>query len=476
MYRAGEIGCRRGWKQDLWEASDEPSEPVAAVPGTEVPVDYGRAAAWADSAPQRANPLNDLLDADSMVDEDLLDPRRTRDIKEAMRRAREMKRREQISTSRRDPIDQPILGAEPVSGEDSVVHVQPAPPAPANQPIVPPVSADEVRRRVDEMRRSRRYNDPPPSIHFDEYDEHFNLRSDVPLIPALPEDSRLRSVQWSDTNGAEADEFSHDELGDFATEPIEPDVRGGRIDAPYEGDELVDESTSMPANPPRDVRYEFDLNEEAEWPDQAPWVDDDAYDRWQDERPKRRSWFSNLINRQPRPQPIDPRESAFAWEPELDEIDEYAGDDEIAAEAYYEEPATHPRPAGRGPAPVGDQLPPLPYDDDDELSDDYLLADGRIGDFEEEDPQARQIDHVCATCRYFRPDGTCGNAFAFTYRRRVSEEYLSCASSIGAWWLPSDHYWESVVSFTHHGQPTPLLDRFEIQAREPDSDEEVRTP
>ena len=124
----------------------------------------------------------------------------------------------------------------------------------------------------------------------------------------------------------------------------------------------------------------------------------------------------------------------------------------------------------------GNQLPPLPYGDQEELHDDYLLADGRFADSDEEDAAARQIDHICATCRYFRPDGTCGNAFAFTYRRRVSEEYLSCSSSIGAWWLPSDHYWESVVSFTHHGQPTPLLDRYEIQADAPDNDDEVRTP
>jgi hypothetical protein len=58
----------------------------------------------------------------------------------------------------------------------------------------------------------------------------------------------------------------------------------------------------------------------------------------------------------------------------------------------------------------------------------------------------------------------------------VSEEYLSCSSSIGAWWLPSDYYWESVVSFTHHGQPTPLLERYEIQANQSDADDEVRTP
>ena len=478
MYRSGEIGCRRGWKQDLWEASDEASEPVAAASGFDVPVDYGRAAAWADSAPQRTTLHDNLLDSDLLDDEDLLDPRRTRDIREAMRRAREMKRRDQLSASRREPFDQPMLGAEPVSGEDSVVHVEPAPRESMNQPIVPPVSADEVRRRVDEMRQARRYNDPPPSIHFGQYDDHFSDRDESPIVPLLPEDSRLRSPRWSDrSDDRSVSVDGPSEHRTMAATPYE-DVRDLEDLEPIDSPAVDARGFANESHLRNDSRFDFDTDEEAEWPEQAPWVEDVAYDDWQHERPKRRSWFGNLLHRQPRPQPIDRHDSAFAWEPELEEIDDFVADEPLAAEAAFERPVERPRYDDRQVprAPAGAQLPPLPYKDEDELQDDYLLAEGRFGDAEEEDPQARQIDHICATCRYFRPDGTCGNAFAFTYRRRVSEEYLSCASSIGAWWLPSDHYWESVVSFTHHGQPTPLLERYEIQANSPETDDEVRTP
>ena len=469
MYRAGEIGCRRGWKQDLWEAADGIDDSVAAAPSDEQGPDYGRAAAWADSAPTRPTSAGSILQPDALDDEDLLDPRRTRDIKEAMRRAREMKKREQMSASSREPFDQPILHSDGTPGEDAVLHVQPAPAQPPAQPMLPPVSTDEVRRRVDEMRRARRYNDPPPSIAFDQYDEHFNERADLPIVPDMTGDSRRQQSRQPIPPAPEpiaADASAElPEIDEFAETGYEFAEAEDRAYEPQRHAELSAEAA-----------YDFVGDDAAEWPEQAPWVDDEGYDDWQYEKPKRRSWFSNLLHRQPRPQPLDPRESAFSWEPELEEIDEYPVEQPMAAEAEYvvDEPE-YERQEPYAPQ-RGDQLPPLPYGNQEELHDDYLLADGRFADSDEEDAAARQIDHICATCRYFRPDGTCGNAFAFTYRRRVSEEYLSCSSSIGAWWLPSDHYWESIVSFTHHGQPTPLLDRYEIQADAPDTDDEVRTP
>jgi hypothetical protein len=465
MYRAGEIGCRRGWKQDLWEAADEAGLPAAAapVPGGDIPPDYSRAEAWADSAPPKSDPLHDYLGADALNDDDVLDPRRTRDIREAMRRAREMKKREQMTHTSREPFDQPILRTEQTPGEDSVLWVQPAPSDRDTTPIVPPVSADEVRRRVDEMRQPRNYNDPPPSIHFDQYDDHFGDRDDSPIIPELPQDSRLRVPSRPSAESATVSVESTYLTGDSDETPDDY--------SPYEP---ATELTVQGYDPTLD----YDLDEETVWPEQAPWAEEHADDEWQQARPKKRSWFGNLLHRQPRQRPLDPRESAFTWEPDLEEIDHDGGAAPIAAEAPYEAAGTpapfQERPVGE-PAGV-DRLPPLPYDAEQDARDDYLLADGRFSDGDEEDPAARQIEHVCATCRYFRPDGTCGNTFAFTYRRRVSEEYLSCSSSIGAWWLPSDYYWESVVSFTHHGQPTPLLDRYEIQSSRDDTDEEVRTP
>jgi hypothetical protein len=456
MYRAGEIGCRRGWKQDLWEQGEDVSTPVAATP--DVPLDYGRAAAWADSAPTRNEPAIDLFASDSLDDDELLDPRRTRDIREAMRRAREMKRREQITTSRRDPIDQPILGSEPVAGTDSVLHVQPAPAERVSAPIVAPVSVDEVRQRVDEMRQPRHYNDPPPSIHFEQYDEYFNVRADAPIL--LPDPVEPRRRPTAPARQQEAIDVSVEP----AFTPAEP------LDEPAFSFEPYEPEIDRVEDAPRAyvTTADYDDMEETAWPEQAPWADEQTDDVWSAPQPRRRSWISNLIHRQPRPRPIDPRESAFTWEPEVEEIGAYDQEEAIAAEPWIAADALDVDRAGRAPE-FGAMV-------EADGRDDYLLADGRFADFDEEDPAARQIDHICATCRYFRPDGTCGNAFAFTYRRRVSDEYLSCSSSIGAWWLPSDHYWESVVTFSHHGQPTPLLDRYEIQANRPDSDDEIRTP
>lgn len=76
---------------------------------------------------------------------------------------------------------------------------------------------------------------------------------------------------------------------------------------------------------------------------------------------------------------------------------------------------------------------------------------------------AARFPRCCATCRDFRRvgDGTrgwCVNPHAFTERRMVQSDELSCRSSIGAWWLPSDELWLERVDMTHHGRPTPLLD------------------
>jgi hypothetical protein len=312
------------------------------------------------------------------------------------------------------------------------------------------------------MRQPRNYNDPPPSLHFERYDEHFHDRDDTPIIPPLPADSR----RWSPA------EASRIEPATVSVEPAAP-----VFDTDYSVVDEYDQPVVSLTNT-YDSTNVYAVDEETAWPEQAPWAEDAGYEQWQQERPRKRSWFGNLLHRQPRQRPLDSRESAFIWEPELEELDHAEPSRQIAADSAYDAPVETPYFDDRAPfqPSTADHLPPLPAMSEDDVRDDYLLADGRFADVDDEDPAARQIDHICATCRYLRPDGTCGNAFAFTYRRRVSEEYLSCSSSIGAWWLPSDYYWESVVSFTHHGQPTPLLERYEIQANQSDADDEVRTP
>ena len=479
MYREAEIGCRRGWKQDLWEpriTADDQSADSAAAPAVEV--DLGRAAAWANSAPREPEKAPDLLaDTQGLNDEDLFDPRKTRDIREAIRRAREAKKREVHSASRREAQDRPILSSEQRSGEDTVLDVRPAPLERRHEPIVPPVSADEIRKRVDEMRHQRRLHEPPPNINFRDDDERYTRVPDLtePESPVAepPVVSRFAGA------GVRADEPSLADDSDIY-EPYEPpadDYEDGTADDVDWA--LTDDERSAPVQEP-----EFDelaargAAEPAEgWPEQAPWAQDEpAFEEWIEQRPKRRSWLGSLLHRHHEQAPAEPADPLLAWEP-----------DEGAGESDELEPWNQPREAvaAEGGAPtaspaerVGEpMLPPLPYDtDDDELGEDYLLTEGRYGEPDEEDQATARLPRVCATCRYFRPDGTCGNSFAFTFRRRVNEDYLSCASSIGSWWLPSDRYWESVVDFAHHGQPTPLLDRFELNPEEQEPDDEILTP
>jgi hypothetical protein len=479
MYREAEIGCRRGWKQDLWEplmaaedAGHEQDEQLAAK------VDRGRAEAWADSPPRQPEVRQDLLaDAQSFNDDDLLDPRGTRDIREAIRRAREAKRRELHNAARREPQDQPILSGEQRSGEDKVLDVRPAPFERAPEPIVPPVSTDEIRKRVDEMRRQRRVFESPAPVHFHEDDERYTRPPEL-MQPAEPE-------QEPSEAGVAAESDYELRRPDTAFYPGSAPIDAPSFDERDDDAAMTPDQANLAAErsaPEIDGRYagEFvaDGMEPAEgWPEQAPWAQDEPpYEEWIEQRPKRRSWFGSLLHRHHAPAPAPATDPLLAWEPEAGtEADDELEPWDVPAESVAAEAAViSPAPTERSGQPV---LPPLPYDaDDDELGEDYLLADARFGDNDDEEQREAQVPRICATCRYFRPDGTCGNSFAFTFRRRVNEEYLSCASSIGSWWLPSDRYWESVVDFAHHGQPTPLLDRFAIQSDEQETDDEIHTP
>jgi hypothetical protein len=485
MYREAEIGCRRGWKQDLWEprldATEEATDPAAAAP---VEIDRGRAAAWADSAPRQPENVPDLLDDSRILDDDdLFDPRKTRDIREAIRRAREAKKREALHTARREPQDRPILSGEQRSGEDTVIDVRSAPLERQPEPIVPPVSSEEIRRRVDEMRHQRRLHEPPPGIQFRDDEERYHRVPEAGL-PETPADLRA-----PDEGGfAEPSPLTDQNL----QVPFEASVEGyGQVDAADAGWSAPGDREELPDQQPPEMDG-LEAGGEAEpvdgWPEQAPWAEDQpAFEEWVEQRPKRRSWLGSLLHRHHQPAPVEAASTdpLLAWEPdsETEPGDEFApweqrDDDALAVETeagyYGETDVTERSPAEPAGEPL---LPPLPYDvDDDELGEDYVLAEGRYGEVEEEDQAVGRLPKICATCRYFRPDGTCGNSFAFTFRRRVNEDYLSCASSIGYWWLPSDRYWQSVADFDHHGQPTPLLDRFDLNPEEQESDEETQTP
>lgn len=75
------------------------------------------------------------------------------------------------------------------------------------------------------------------------------------------------------------------------------------------------------------------------------------------------------------------------------------------------------------------------------------------------------LPRICRTCRDFRPTGDgqtgwCGNSYAFPERTLVDADQLTCASTLGSWWLPSDEWWLQQADISHHGQPTPHVDQF----------------
>lgn len=80
-------------------------------------------------------------------------------------------------------------------------------------------------------------------------------------------------------------------------------------------------------------------------------------------------------------------------------------------------------------------------------------------------PIATGVPRICRTCRDFRPSenpdrGWCNNAWAFSHRRMVDAESLSCGqSALGPWWTANDNYWQGPGDVARHAQETPLLDR-----------------
>ena len=78
---------------------------------------------------------------------------------------------------------------------------------------------------------------------------------------------------------------------------------------------------------------------------------------------------------------------------------------------------------------------------------------------------APDVPRMCRTCRDFRPAdsgdrGWCTSRWAFSHRRMVNADDLTCDSSLGCWWLPHDDVWLSTIDISAHGQPTPLLDNW----------------
>ena len=76
------------------------------------------------------------------------------------------------------------------------------------------------------------------------------------------------------------------------------------------------------------------------------------------------------------------------------------------------------------------------------------------------------IPRCCRTCRDFRAaesggsGGWCTNRWAFRHRRMVDVDQLTCETTIGDWWLPSDEAWQDDFDVGRHALSTPLMDKW----------------
>jgi hypothetical protein len=486
MYREAEIGCRRGWKQDLWE-SDNGLVETPDVHDDRIAAESDRDSArfWAKETPSEPEELDSFEakgDRPILSDDDLLNPRGTRDAREAMRRARDLRKRELNMNSRRDPSDRPILSGEGRVGEDSVLDERPVPYDRPRQPIVPPVSLEEVRKHVDDARRTGRGFEAPINISFREDEDRFTERLDRDAIvanEAIPSSAIPDASREDDGNLYAASEFlESDRWNDsdqYASE--EP------YDAPIAASEM------QPSPEAVDYANELQLTDQGGWGEtiwsrEAPWAGDDVLlDPLPEPKPRRRGIFGSLLHRREAAQSghLSREDEMRAWE-SVDSRDTWSeAETETWQPGVYADPAYTRELREEIVAPrTGDlpQLPPFPYDTDEESGEDYLLADSTFGEREEDELDTVRLPRICETCRYLKPSPTgptCGAVYAQTYQRRIDLQRLSCASSIGAWWLPSDEYWESRVDISHHGEPTPLLEQYAIRLEERGNDDDLHT-
>ncbi|CAN5692841.1 hypothetical protein BH09CHL1_BH09CHL1_34160 [soil metagenome] len=489
MYREAEIGCRRGWKQDLWESSDDLAEtPDVHDERIAARADRDRADFWANQTPSEPEELDSfeaMGDRPILSDDDLLNPRGTRNVREAMRRAREVRKRELSASSRRDPSSQPTFTAEGVAGEDSVIDERPVPFERPRLPIVPPVSLEEVRKHVDDARRTGRDFETPINVSFREDDDRFSELLD-PNGAMGNEAAPLSPVPYASLAEAGVPEAPYAAASEYAEADRWDDGDLYESDEPYEAPVAASEAYS--ASVSIDYRDELQPTEpggwgETIWSREAPWAGDDVLlDPLPEPKPRRRGIFGSLLHR---------REAAQSGHlSREDEMSSWENSREAwpAAESWQsEQPGVYAEPAYAEElredivAPrTGDsaQLPPFPYDTDEESGEDYLLADSTFGEREEDEVDTARLPRICETCRYLKPSPTgptCGAVYAQTYQRRIDLQRLSCASSIGAWWLPSDEYWESRVDISHHGDPTPLLEQYAIRLEERGNDDDLHT-
>lgn len=439
MVRKGELACRNGWNDDLWaEATDGEVAPAAEVPDRfpvrrvppaspeEIAAVMMMRAPEPDDAPPRAQPPEDVLVGQATVLPDVDDDDRARVLAQNTREAIRQARARHLAKAAPRPVDADVppdafdaprpLRSEPTRPpERARVEATPPPRAPTADPA-------ERQRPVTADRRDQEHGTFGMDRGASSTVSDHPLRSPSPNAGSLPEPA-ARPVRATAEVGATQPPAALSSVAGRSRRivddppPAVVDRRSPTADA---------SRRAASASPER-------LIERGRRPD-VPMPD--YGNAWQ-----ARTWRER--DRAERAEPVEPIETP----PPLD----------VPAPPALDEPPVPIVAEARPTPPIAEIAGYAALDiefDDDEADAPRLDMTIRV---------APTVPRMCRTCRDFRPAdsgdrGWCTSKWAFSHRRMVNADDLTCDSSLGCWWLPHDDVWLSTIDISAHGQPTPLLD------------------
>ena len=411
LVRGGELNCRNDWDKDLWQLREDgdrvldismarptdDAKPPERPQRPSVPRTLGHDTPLIGLSSTPAQPEDDIL-----IGEDLDAPRLvSEDInREMLRRAREQYRARRQTTRPEGPS--PRLGEGP------------APTLHRSEPIV--ISNDVQPFQVGQ--------EPGP---------------DLTRLSGRDRSARAAAAQPAEPSS-----------GDFSSVP----AREEAIDLPRRQDRRREDIPTVNDFEMESIRNYDELVEERK---QDP-----------EERPSQRRQRPVEHPALQQREPLGDGQRAGALE---DDVDSYAspwGEPEGTGQpddAPSVRTASSPADAVR--TLDADELRPWSY---------VEPRRGRPSDVDQREtarpapPSATKLwddlARCCRTCRDFRPaeaggqGGWCTNRWAFRHRRMVDVDQLTCETTIGDWWLPTDDAWQDDFDVGRHALATPLMDKW----------------
>lgn len=406
LVRAGELNCRNDWDKDLWQLREDGDRvlDVSMVKSSDQDDMTGR--------PKRAHPPRTLGEGeprvsqplpppdDVVIGEELDAPRLVSDDvnREMLRRAREQYRARRL-TPRPD-------GPSPRSGD------APAPPLRRSEPIV---ISNEVQPLQIGM-------EPGPDL---------TRISDRDRVPPLERGSTDEPGGGAFSSVPEVQESVELPRRQTRRPDVIPTVNDFEMDSIRNYDEVIESRAPKASSGRPEERPASRPNEETHEHPVVSWGDDKV---------------------------------------DLDD-DMDVSTFQTTAETFDEERSSH----RSGPTPVGEGS--WEGESDDIRPWDYIEPRrSRLSDMDARElvriapPSLSRlwddIPRCCRTCRDFRAaeaggrGGWCTNRWAFRHRRMVDVDQLTCETTIGDWWLPTDDAWQDDFDVGRHTLSTPLMDKW----------------